>query len=158
MGHLKSKLRSTITANQRRMLKCFLVDFGNSLKTFGSYYTKLVSSSYIYLLALTPAFRPRFRGWPPCFMKKFSFSDCSVWPGKCRPMSAQVSSSWTILANRISCSVVSSLPGFRFDTTRRETVAFASNSLETEPKTSEWSERWKWLEVRGNANSRLYIV
>jgi hypothetical protein len=81
-------------------------------------YTKLVSSSYIYLLALTPAFRPRFRGWPPCFMKKFSFSDGSVWPGKCRPISAQVLSSWTNLANRISCSFVSSLPGFLADTTR----------------------------------------
>ena len=136
MGYLKSQLRSTITANQRYILKCFLVDFGNSLRIFRLYYIKFILFSYIYLLALILAFRSRFRDWPPYFIKKFSFSNCNIWPGKRYPISVQISSSWTILANRISYSIISSLPGFRFDIIQRETIAFTSNFL-VESKTSE---------------------
>lgn len=106
----------------------------------------------------TPGFRPRFRGFPPCFVKKFSFNNCSVWLGKCRPISIQVLSSSTILANRLSCSSVSSLPGLRDVTARWEAITLVGDSPEPPPKTSELSDRFNCPGICGNANSRLYVV
>jgi hypothetical protein len=68
-----------------------------------------------YTLLFTPGFRPRFQGCPLYFIKKFSLSECSVWLKKCGFISVQVLSSWTILANRLSYSFVSSLSGFYID-------------------------------------------
>jgi hypothetical protein len=107
-------------------------------------------SIVIYYLRLTPGFRPRFRGFPPCFVKKFSFNDWSVWPGDCSPISFQVLSSRTILASRLSCFLVSSLPGSRDVTARYESVASADDSLELAPGTSKWTERFRRSEIHGN--------
>jgi len=64
--------------NQRHILKCVLVKFGDSSRNVSIILYKAYSVPTYIPPALIPGFRLRFRGWPTSFAKKFSFSDGSV--------------------------------------------------------------------------------
>ena len=65
--------------------------------------SRLVIQSLFYCRSRTPTPYTRLstplRGFPPCFMKKFSFNDYSVCPGRCGLISFQVLSSRILITH-----------------------------------------------------------
>ena len=105
--------------NQRHILKCVLVKFGDSSRNVSIILYKAYSVP-TYIPPSYQVFGSAFEAGPLPSRRSFLSvtAACVAWRTPPHLCLGLILSSWIILASKLSCSFISSLPGSHFDATR----------------------------------------